>query len=88
MMKKINKEKIATLCLMTSMFFLPFGYDALFVTIMKLTGSFWKADLIFYFISGFFLGLYFLFSGKNPFSHIINITLSTWNDKIKHYFKK
>ena len=87
-MKKINKEKIATLCLMVSMFFLPFGYDALFVTIMKLTGSFWKADLIFYFISGFFLGLYFLFSGKNPIKHLLDITLSTWNDKIKHYFKK
>ena len=82
----INKEKLATLCLMAAMFFLPFGYDALFATVMRLTGSFWKADLIFYFISASFLGLYFLFSGKNPFKHLINITISTYNNKIKRYF--
>ena len=62
---------------MLSMFFLPFGYDALFMLIMKLTGSYWAADVIFYLISASFLGFYFYYSGINPFDHfrdkIINL---------------
>lgn len=54
---------------MLGMFFLPFGYDALFMLIMKLTGSYWTTDAIFYLISAFFLGLYFFFSKINPFLH-------------------
>lgn len=46
--------------LMLAMFFLPFGYDALFLLIMKLTGSYFKADLIFYGISGCFFTIHFL----------------------------
>ena len=62
-------NKIATICLMLSMFFLPFGYDALFMLIMKWTGSYWTTDVIFYFISASFLGSYFYYSGVNPFDH-------------------
>ena len=39
---------------MLAMFFLPFGYDALFKLLMEITGSYWAADIIFYFISGCF----------------------------------
>jgi hypothetical protein len=48
--------------LMLAMFFLPFGYDFLFKLIMEVTGSFWKADLIFYGISGSFFVSYILLS--------------------------
>jgi hypothetical protein len=40
--------------LMLAMFFLPFGYDALFKLMMEITGSYWGADIIFYSISGCF----------------------------------
>lgn len=46
--------------LMLAMFFLPFGYDFLFKTIMNATGSFWVADIIFYCISGLFFLSYIL----------------------------
>lgn len=70
--KSLNREKLSTLSLLLAMFFLPFGYDALFATIMKLTGSYWKADFVFYCISAFFFGLYFYFSGTNPFKSLFN----------------
>jgi len=54
---------------MLSMFFLPFGYDALFLLIMKWTGSYWTTDIIFYLISACFLGSYFYFAKINPFDH-------------------
>ena len=47
---------------MLAMFFLPFGYDALFKFIMNITGSYWVADIVFYSISGCFFGLYFFLS--------------------------
>jgi len=40
--------------LMLAMFFLPFGYDALFKLIMDWSGSYWVADIVFYSISGCF----------------------------------
>jgi hypothetical protein len=57
------KEKLPMWFLMVSMFFFPLGYDGLFAYIMKLTGSYWVADLVFYIISGIFFVLY-LFSKK------------------------
>ena len=39
----------------------PLGFDALFALIMKWTGSYWTTDVIFYCLSAFFFGLYFLF---------------------------
>lgn len=54
---------------MLSMFFLPLGYDALFLVIMKLTGSYWITDAIFYLLSASFLGFYFYYSKINPFDH-------------------
>ena len=46
--------------LMLAMFFLPFGYDALFKFIMDITGSYWVADMVFYSVSGSFFICYFL----------------------------
>ena len=48
--------------LMLAMFFLPFGYDALFKLLMEVTGSYWVADIVFYFISGCFWLSYIFFS--------------------------
>ena len=85
---KLRNVKRATICLMFAMFFLPFGYDALFALIMKWTGSYWKADLVFYFISALFFGLYFYFSGNKPLKAIKDIIKSIYEDKIKHYYLK
>jgi hypothetical protein len=46
--------------LMLAMFFLPFGYDALFKLIMNITGSYWIADIVFYSISASFFISYYL----------------------------
>jgi hypothetical protein len=64
-MLKKQRNKLTALrdaSLMLAMFFLPFGYDFLFKLIMEVTGSFWKADLIFYGISASFFVSYILLS--------------------------
>ena len=50
--------------LMLAMFFLPFGYDALFKMIMDLSGSYWVADAVFYSISGCFWLSYILLTKR------------------------
>jgi len=50
--------------LMLAMFFLPFGYDALFKLIMDLSGSYWVADIVFYSISGCFWFSYILLTKR------------------------
>jgi hypothetical protein len=70
MVKKIKslKEKENRLILykdtslMLAMFFLPFGYDALFKLIMDVSGSYWVADIVFYSISACFWLSYILFT--------------------------
>ena len=49
---------------MLAMFFLPFGYDALFKLIMDLSGSYWVADIVFYSISGCFWLSYILLTKR------------------------
>lgn len=56
--KKLKKLKEASL--MLGMFFLPFGYDAIFAMILKYTNSYWLTDGIFYIISALFFTSYFL----------------------------
>ena len=58
--ENLSKKRLAIFCLFMSSFFLPFGYDALFLLIMELTGSYWITDVIFYLISGVFFILYIL----------------------------
>jgi len=70
--KKINKLKNKShrlifykdTSLMLAMFFLPFGYDALFKLIMDVSGSYWVADIIFYSISGCFWLSYILLTKR------------------------
>ncbi len=76
----LNRKKIAPYCLLLSVFFLPFGYDALFKLIMELTGSYWIADIIFYCISFVFFMLYLFLSKINIFNH--------FNEKAKIFRKK
>jgi hypothetical protein len=86
--KKINKLKerehrltfYKDTSLMLAMFFLPFGYDALFKLIMDLSGSYWVADSIFYSISGCFWLSYFLLSRYLNKSNKIIVSL---NEKIE-----
>lgn len=59
--KKLQKKTVGTACLILATFFNPLGFDALFAIIMKWTGSYWTTDVIFYCLSAFFFGLYFLF---------------------------
>jgi hypothetical protein len=61
--KKLKRiQSLKEVSLMFGMFFLPFGYDALFKLIMDLTGSYWIADITFYSISGLFFLSYVLLS--------------------------
>jgi len=48
--------------LMLALFFNPFGFDAVQYTLILLTGSLWKANLLLYCIAGFFFGLYIYFT--------------------------
>ena len=84
----MNKKKIATICLMVGMFVNPFGFDALQLMLIQLTGSLLRANFVLYCLAAFFFGLYFYFSGTNPFLEIRDIIRSIYNDKIKHYYKK
>jgi len=54
-----QKRKLGSICLILATFFNPFGFDILFATIMRWTGSYWYTVSIFYFLSGLFFGLYF-----------------------------
>jgi hypothetical protein len=45
-------------------FFNPLGFDAAFSFVMKLTGSYWITDVIFYGVALLFFGFYFLLSRK------------------------
>ena len=56
--------KASTAMLMIATFFNPLGFDALFALVMKLTGSYWITDVVFYSVSLLFFGLYYYFSQK------------------------
>ena len=54
----ITKNKIATLCLTLGMFFNPFGFDALLLIAIKLTGGYWNAIALLYCLVGLFVILF------------------------------
>jgi len=60
-LQTITKEKLSTISLMIGMFFLPFGYDAIFKIILDWTNSYWITDIVFYFLSGLFFIYYYYF---------------------------
>jgi hypothetical protein len=65
-LKNNQKSLIGTWILILGTFFNPLGFDALFALVMKWTGSYWITDAIFYCLSAFFFGLYFLFFREKP----------------------
>jgi hypothetical protein len=64
--KKINREKLATLFLFLGTFFNPMGYDAILKYLIDKTGNYWYSISIFYLLSVFFFILYFVFAKINP----------------------
>lgn len=82
MMKGINRKRIATLSLMTAMFFLPLGYDVAFFMLQKLIDSYVITTLFFYLVSALFFGLYLFFSGIKPKS-FFKEGLTTFTKKIR-----
>jgi hypothetical protein len=84
----MTKTKLATLFLMLGMFFNPFGFDAIQITLMNLTGSYLGANLVLYCLAGSCFGFYFYFSGNNPFLMMKDIIASIYQDKIKHHYEK
>lgn len=78
----MNKQKLATLCLMCGTFFLPAGYDYLFKLLMTLTNSYWCADIIFYCISATFFAGYFYLSKTNPFKYFYQKIKILFNRRI------
>jgi hypothetical protein len=65
-LKNNQKSLTGTWILILATFFNPLGFDALFALVMKWTGSYWITDAIFYCLSAFFFGLYFLFFREKP----------------------
>jgi hypothetical protein len=59
------KKNVSHIVLMIATFFNPLGFDALFALVMKWTGSYWITDVIFYCLSAFFFGVYFLLRRKD-----------------------
>jgi hypothetical protein len=86
--EKNVKKRTATIFLILATFFNPFGFDVIQMILIKLTGSLFGANLILYFLSASCFGLYFLFSGNNPFKDLVNVILTIYNDKFKNYFTK
>lgn len=73
---------------MAGMFFNPFGFDAIQLLLIKLTGSYGKANLVLYCLAASCFGLYFLFSGNNPITEIKDIVRNIYENKIIHYKTK
>lgn len=70
------------------MFLNPMGFDVVQLTLIKLTGSLFGANLVLYCLALFFFGLYFYFSGNNPISTIKDIILNLYYDRLHHFFFK
>ena len=68
MLTRLKKIDVKSVFLTLGTFFCPFGYDAAFSGVMKLTGSYWAADAVFYSISLSFFGFYFWLSRKDKMS--------------------
>ena len=84
-MKVVNRNKVATLVLMTAMFLNPLGYDALFYMVLKATGnSYALTTSIFYLLSLSLFGLYFYLLKINPFKYM----MTGIKRKIRHIGRK
>lgn len=88
LMKKINRPRLATVFLIIAMYLNPLGFDVIQLILIRLTGSLLNANLVLYFLAAFFFGLYFYFSGNNPFKEIRDIIKNIYFGKIKHLKSK
>ena len=68
----MKKERVGTIFLMLGMFFNPFGFDAIQLILIELTGSLLGANLILYCLSVLSFGFYFLLLKINPFIELKN----------------
>lgn len=65
-LKKLKAITLKEIFLLLGMFLNPFGFDAAFALVMKLTNSYWITDAIFYCLSGLCFGAAWLLSRKKP----------------------
>lgn len=70
------------LFLVMGMFINPFGYDILFAWVIHLTGKFWIANLIFYFIAFIFFIVYAFLNKINPLL-VIKDGFKNYSNKLK-----
>lgn len=93
-LKKRTKKKLANQCTIWAMFFLPFGYDALFKFVMDFTGEYWVADRLFYCIFFVLIAGRFYFLEQNPITELIKMhkrnvrRLKKLKSKMPWLFKK
>lgn len=80
------RKKVSTVFLVLGTFFNPFGFDAIQLILIKLTGSLYGANLVLYFLAASCFGLYFLLSGDNPFKTIRDMFLNIYFNKLHHFF--
>jgi hypothetical protein len=65
-MQKSTRERLATLSLVVATFLNPLGFDAVQLSLIKLTGSYWRANLSMYCLALLFFGFYIYLSDNNP----------------------
>lgn len=84
----MDRKKKATLFLIAGVFFNPLGFDVVQMILMKLTGSYYGANLALYCLAASCFGLYFFYSGNNPLIEIKSIITTIYNGRIKPIIKK
>lgn len=77
-MQKSTRERLATLSLVIATFLNPLGFDAVQLSLIKLTGSYWRANLCMYCLALLFFGLYIYLSDNNPFRLLGHIVRRAW----------
>ena len=70
-LSKKNSKK-SSIALIIAMFFNPFGFDAIQLLLMKLTGTYLYANLCLYMLSSVFFLIHFYFAKVNPLKKIKN----------------
>lgn len=54
------------------------------ISLIKITGSYYNANLVLYCLTAICFILHFIFSGNNPITSIKSIIVSTYNKKFKN----
>ncbi len=72
-MQKSTRERLATLSLVLATFLNPLGFDAVQLSLIRLTGSYWRANLSMYSLALLFFGLYFYLSRNNPLGFLVDV---------------